>query len=103
MDKICRNILSLPYSIRNVEKLVDLINDAKHIAEKNKGQYPTAFINYLQYNLEKEVQQLINEKEMFANTQNESFIIATFTTLKLGIHNLLSKRSFLNTSDLHLL
>ena len=102
MENVCNNILILPYSLKNVERLVELINDAKIIAEKNKTQYPITFINYLQNTLQTEVQQLIIDKEKYVNTGNESLIIATFTTLKLGIHHFFSKHGNIKLRDLHI-
>ena len=102
MEKVCSTILALPYSIKNVEKLVELINEAKVMAEKNQSQYPVRFISYLQNNLQTEVQQLINDKEKYVNTGNESLIIATFTTLKLGIHHFFSKQGNIKLRDLHI-
>ena len=103
MEKVCNTILTLPYSIKNVEKLVELINDAKVIAEKNKSQYPVNFISYLQNNLQTEVEQLINDKEKYVNTGNESLIIATFITLKLGIHHFFYKHGNIKLRDLQIL
>lgn len=90
MQKITDTILRLPYTLSNVDKLADLINDAKRDAEKNAPLYSNDFLGYLQNHLGKEVEQLISDKRKYMNTSHESFIIASFMTLKMGIHHFLS-------------
>ena len=83
-------ILRLPYSLNNVDKLIELINDAKNVAERNKENYSYDFLFYMQHQLALEVQQLISDKKKYMNTIYESLIIASFMTLKMGIHHILS-------------
>ena len=92
MEKNIDTILRLPYSLNNVDKLVDLINDAKKVVEINKEHYSYDFLFYLQHQLMLEVQQLISDKKKYMNTVYESLIIASFMTLKMGIHHILSTK-----------
>lgn len=103
MQEIIDTILKLSYSKNNVERLVELITDAKKIAEQNSPRYSNEFLDYLQNRLGKEVQQLISDKKKYMNTNDESFIIASFMTLKMGIHHLLSTQRNSIISDLRFL
>ena len=81
-------ILDLPYSSKNVERLIHLVSKAINVLDRSAFTSDNYGVKKI---LNDELIQLVNTKKELPGTVNQSMQIACFTTLKISAHYLISK------------
>ena len=90
MKHLIDSILKLPYSPENVDKLIELVNNAIAVLEKNDINVRTNFTQ-LYNSLMKAENELVADFHRYRNTPDEFMIIASFIPFKIMAHHFFIK------------